>query len=209
MRFTRAALVGAALITVTLTACAPPGQDGAPGVAATYEDVTVTNANIDQIYQAWLDDTKGTDVANRRQILTIELLKEDLLAKCKELGYPVTWSLAESQADQWIAFKGQQGEPSDDMIAATQGILALYVVVNVDPTFETLTEISDKVEAEADVSPRSGDYSTSTLIASVQAAMQSAENQQLGTQFSFVEYQNVNAFADTERPWFDRGTSAS
>lgn len=213
MHFTRfrAAVLGAAVITTTLTACAPPGQQANPGVAAEYEGATVTNQQVDATYQAWLDDTKGQDVANRRQILTIELLRDDLLAKSKEQGYPITWSTAKSYADQWIAFKGQEGEASDDMIRATQGILALYVLANVDPTLDIIKQLSDNVAKTAVVSPRSGVYSTDALLASVQTALKSAEDQQLGSQFSFTEFQNVSAFTDESRPWFDRGgtTSAS
>ena len=209
LKRSRAAVLGAAVITLVLTACAPPGQPGDPGVAATYESETVTNAGIDEIYQAWLDDTQGTDVANRRQILTIELLRNDLLAKCKELGYPVTWSVAQSQANQWITFKGIQGTASEPMISAVQGILALYIVANVDPTLADLKEISEKVAKSAQVSPRSGVYDTDTLIESVQKAMKSAEDQQLGTQFSYTEYQNVSAFTDEDRSWFDRGATVN
>lgn len=209
LKRSRAAVLAAALITVTLTACAPPGQPGNPGVAATYEDKDVTNQDVDAIYQAWLDGTQGTDVANRRQILTIELLRDDLLAKCKEAGYPVTWNLAQAQANQWIVFKGQKGTATDPMIEATQGILALYVVANLDPTLGDLKEISENVEKSAEVSPRSGVYDTATLLDSVHKAMQSAEDQQLGSQFSYTEYQNVSAFTDEDRAWFDRGGSAS
>ena len=109
LKRSRLAVLGAAVIVVTLTACAPPGQDGDPGVAATYEGTDVTNAEVNVTYQAWLNDTKGADVANRRQIITIQLLQNDLLAKCKELGYPVTWATAQSYANQWIQFKGVSG----------------------------------------------------------------------------------------------------
>ena len=209
LKRSRLAVLGAAVLVVTLTACAPPGQDGDPGVAATYEGTDVTNAAVNVTYQAWLNDTKGADVANRRQIITIQLLQNDLLAKCEELGYPVTWATAESYANQWIQFKGVSGTASDAMITATQGILALYVVANVDPTLGDLKVISDKVAKSAVVSPRSGVYSTDALLADVKKAMKSAEDQQLGTQFSFTEFQNVSALTDEDRAWFDRTGGAS
>lgn len=211
MRFqrSRAAVLCAVVAAVSLAACAPPGQVGQPGVAATYEDTSVTNAKVDEIYQAWLNDTEGQDVANRRQILTTELLRDDLLAKCAELGYPITTATATSYANQWISFKGVKGTASPDMILATQGVLALYVVASADPTLKSLKDISDKVAKAAVVSPRSGVYSTNALLASVQAAMKSAQDQQLGDQFSFTEYQNVSAFTDENRSWFDRGTVAA
>ena len=209
LKRSRLAVLGAAVLVVTLTACAPPGQDGDPGVAATYEGTDVTNAAVNVTYQAWLNDTKGADVANRRQIITIQLLQNDLLAKCEELGYPVTWATAESYANQWIQFKGVSGTASDAMITATQGILALYVVANVDPTLGDLKVISDKVAKSAVVSPRSGAYSTDALLADVKKAMKSAEDQQLGTQFSFTEFQNVSALTDEDRAWFDRSGNAS
>jgi len=205
----RAAVLGAAVVTFALTACAPPGQPGNPGVAASYEGNDITNVHIDDVYQAWADDTNYQDVANRRQVLTIELLRDDLLAKCKELGYPVAWSTAEQYANQWITFKGQQGTASEDTIAATQGILALYIVASIDPSLDSLKEISDKVAANAIVSPRSGEYSTDALLDSVFAAAQSAEDQQLGSQFSPTAFQNVSAFTDEDRDWFDRGSATS
>jgi len=205
----RAAVLGAALVTLALTACAPPGQPGDPGVAATYEGAEVTNVQIDAIQQAWLDDTKGQDVANRRQVLTIELLRDDLLAECEELGYPVPMSTAETYADQWIQFKGQSGEASDELILATQGILALYIVAFSDPTLASLTEISDKVSESVVASPRSGTYSTDALVQDVQAAMQSADDKGLGSQFSYTEFQNVAAFTVSDREWIDEGVSGS
>mgnify|MGYP000973059903 CR=1 FL=1 len=205
MRFTRsrAAVLGAAAVMLTLTACAPPGQDGAPGVAANYGKTVITNADVDATYQAWLNDTMGQDTANRRQVLTIELLRDDLLAAAKDQGYPVTRATAKQFADQWIIFKGQQGKASEETILATQGIIALMVVAYNDPTLNAVREISDKVAAEANISPRSGEYSTDALLTSIQAAMKSAEDQQLG-QFSYTAFQNVSAFVDADRPWFDR-----
>jgi hypothetical protein len=91
------------------------------------------------------------------------------------------------------------------MISATQGILALYVVAYTDPTLASLKAISEQVEKSAVVSPRSGAYSTDALLTSVQAAMKSAEQQQLGPQFSFTAMQNVSAFTDANVSWFDRG----
>jgi hypothetical protein len=199
----RAAVIGAAIVTLALTACAPPGQPGAPGVAATYEGVEITNVQIDAIQQAWVDDTQGQDVAERRQILTIELLHDDLLAKAAELGYPVALSTAKTYADQWIIFEGQEGEASEETVHATQGILALYIVALTDPTLATLTEISDKVAGEVVASPRSGTYSTETLLNDVKTAMQTAEEKGLGSQYSYTEFQNVAAFTVSDREWID------
>ena len=82
-------------------------------------------------------------------------------------------------------------------------------MANVDPTLADLKVISDKVAKAAVVSPRSGVYSTDALLASVKTAMKSAEDQQLGTQFSFTEFQNVSALSDEDRAWFDRSGPAS
>lgn len=194
----------AAVAAVTLAACAPPGQDGAPGVAATYGDVTVTNARLGDIVEAWALDTDGSDIANRRQALTIDLLRDDLLAAADELGYPIHRAVAEEYAQQWIFLKGASGEPSPEVIDATQGVLALTVVVGADPTLVTLAELSDRVAESVVVSPRNGVYSTAALIDSVNAAMTSAQQQDLG-QFGFTEFQNVSAFMDEDRDWLDRG----
>ena len=206
LKRSRVAVLGAAALVLTLTACAPPGQQGTPGVAATFDGNVVTNQQVDATYNAWLYDTKGKDAANRRQVLTIALLTPALMDKATEMGYPITIPTAQAYASQWLAFKGVQGTPSDDVVAATQGILALYVLASVDPSLDAVREVSDTVAASAVVSPRSGEYSTDALLDSVHKAMQSAQDQQLGTQFSFTEFQNVSAFTDESRPWFDRGS---
>jgi len=197
------AALAAVVISVSVAACAPPGQDGAPGVAVVYGDTTITNVELGDIVSSWAEDTDGKDIANRRQALTIDLLTDDLLVAADELGYPIHRAVAEEYAQQWIFLKGASGVPSEDVINATQGVLALTVVVGADPSLLTLTEISDKVEAESIVSPRNGIYSTAALIESVNAAINSAQQQDLG-QFSFTEFQNVSAFVDEDRDWSNR-----
>lgn len=198
-----AAASGAAAIMILLAACAPPGQAGDPGVAATFESTAVTNQHLADVESAWRTDTQEKDAPNRRQALTIELLRPALLEKSKELGYPISRAIAEAYAKQWLVYTGSEGEPSDEVVTATQGILALYTVTYSDPSLASLREVSDSVAAGVVVSPRSGVYSTDVLLSSVGAAMQTAESQQLG-QFGFTEFQNVTAFADDDRSWFAR-----
>lgn len=202
----RKALIAAVVsvgLSVALAACAPPGQDGDPGVAVAYGDASVTNVQLGDIVGAWAEDTEGGDIANRRQALTIALLTPDLLAAADEMGYPIHRTVAEEYAQQWIFLKGATGKPSEEVIQATQGVLALTVVVGADPTLQALTEISDNVEANAIPSPRSGVYSTAALIESVNTAITAAQQQDLGP-FSFTEFQNVNAFVDEARDWSPR-----
>jgi len=198
-----AAAVVSVGLSVSLAACAPPGQEGDPGVAATYGDTTVTNVDLGNIVGAWAEDTEGGDIANRRQALTIALLTDPLLAAADELGYPIHRTVAEEYAQQWIYLKGATGKPSEEVIQATQGVLALTVVIGADPTLQKLTEVSDAVEASAIVSPRSGVYSTAALLETVNDAITSAQQQDLGA-FSFTEFQNVSAFVDEDRAWSSR-----
>lgn len=200
----RAAVLAATVIALVLTACAPPGQPGDPGVAATYDGYTITNARIDAVYQAWLDDTQGKDVANRRQVLTIELLRPALLKASTALGTTVHRAQAEAFAKAWIRFKGLKGDPSPAMVDAVQGIIALTVVAYQDPDHAILRKLSDDAAKSAIISPREGVYSTDAFLTTVDAALASAQNQSLG-QFSFTELQNVSAFTDGSPSWLDRG----
>ena len=200
----RAAAFAAIVFALVLTACAPPGQSGDPGVSATYDGYTITNARVDEVYQAWLDDTQGKDVANRRQVLTIELLRPALLQAATGLGTTVHRTDAELLAREWIKFKGLQGEPSPAMVDAVEGIVALAIVAFQDPNLELLRKVSDDAAKSAIVSPRVGVYSTDAFLETVEGAITSAQNQSLG-QFSFTELQNVSAFTDEDRSWLDRG----
>lgn len=200
----RAAALAAIVIALVLTACAPPGQPGDPGVSATYDGYTITNARVDAVYQAWLDDTQGKDVANRRQVLTIEMLRPALLKAAAGLGTTVHRSDAVTYARAWIQFKGLKGEPTAPMVDAVQGILALTIVAYQDPNLTILRKLSDDAAKKAIVSPRVGVYSTDAFLKTVEGAISSAQNQSLG-QFSFTEMQNVSAFTDESRNWLDRG----
>lgn len=196
----RRLLAVATLSVLALTACAVPGQEGAPGVAAIYHGATITNEQVESVYQAWVVDTEARDTANRRQVLTIELLRPQLLEAAAELGYEVKREDAEEYARQWLRFHGLGGEPSEEMIDATHGIFALALIAFSQPDYSVLTEIAEDVEANAVLSPRSGVFSAQTFLASVEGARRAALGQELGA-FSYIEFQHVIGLVETDRPW--------
>lgn len=200
----RTAALAATVVSLTLTACAPTGQPAGPGVTAIVGSETITNARVDEVYQAWLHDTQGTDVANRRQIVTIEMLTPRLVAAVEAKGIPISDQEITDIAANWIQFKGVSGGPTQPMIDATAGIVALWVLAQLDPTYSEIRVIADEVAAESTVSPRVGTWSTDALLQSVNTAVQAAQSQQL-EQFGFTEFQNVSAFTDENRSWLDRG----
>src|SRR5690606_17111354 len=68
-----------ALLALATVGCSVPSSDLDPGAAFTYDGRTVTNAEIDAIYTAWVYDTRGKDTPNRRQVLTIEAVREEAM----------------------------------------------------------------------------------------------------------------------------------
>jgi hypothetical protein len=164
----------------------------------------VTNVEIDTIYQAWVEETAGQDAANRRQIITIELLRPQLLAATDELGYTLTRQEATSTATQWLRFAGATGEPSEVLIDNVEAIFALALLAFIDPEYRILGEIAQDVEANAVLSPRAGVFHAATFLDQVESAKQAALGQELGA-FSYIEFQHVVGVVDADTPWLDRG----
>lgn len=194
----RAAAV--ALLALALAGCAVPSQDIPPGAAFTYDGKTVTNAEIDAIYQAWVYDTQGKDAPNRRQVLTIEAVREEALAAAQPFIEDGTISLNDAEAvrvaEAWLGFLGlNDAEPSPEMAHAAQGIFALALVAYTDPDGSVIRGIGERVEARVQGSPRSGTFDADVFAQSVLDAMTAAQSQDLQA-FSFTALQNVNGFVD-------------
>jgi len=199
-----AATVTAAALTVS--GCAVPGQEADPGVAAQYDARTLTNAQVNDVYQAWVVDTEGAEVpTQRRSIITIELMAPQLVVAAEEAGYPISDDQALTYAIQWIRFAGiEEGEPSQQLVETVRAIFALAVLAVVEPELETLRQIAQDVEDNAVFSPRSGEFSTETFLTSVTSALDYAASQNLGP-FFFTAFVNVNGLVEPASPWIDRG----
>lgn len=213
LRLAFAALTAAVL---ALSACAVPGQPGNPGVAGILGDHEVTNQQLDQINQAWLDETYGEDVpTSRRHILTVELMRPQLMEAMTELGYEID---GEAAATQWLSFARSRGmqadretaeqitplEPSPELVHSVESYLALAVLSWTQPDQSILRAIAEDVENNAVLSPRSGEFSAEQFLAELLRAESAVLSQQLEIVF-YTEFQHVTGFSEAERDWLDRG----
>lgn len=203
-RVRRLLAVATSLAALSLAACAPPGQEGDPGVAAVYNGTTFTNNDLDEVHQAWLDGTEGADVPRREQILTVELVREHALAAVSELGYTVTEQEATGHAVRWLEYHRVDAEPTPELVSAVQGVYAVAALVAIDPELQVLYGIALDVEESVLLSPRAGTFSADAFMASVEEARSAAISQDLGNYF-FIEFQHVNGLERVETPWIDNG----
>lgn len=190
----------AALVALALAGCSVPSSDLDPGAAFTYDGETVTNAEIDAIYQAWVYDTQGKDAPNRRQVLTIEAVREEAIAAAQPFIEDGSIKLNDAEAkrvaEAWLGFLGlNEAEPSPEMAHAAQAIFALALVAYTDADGTAIRGIGDRVEAKVQGSPRSGTFDSDVFVQSVLDAMTAAQSQDLQA-FSFTALQNVNGFVD-------------
>jgi hypothetical protein len=203
MSHVRSRLFVAAAGVIALAGCAVPGQGAPAGTAAEYGDTVVTNAQVDETFSAWVKDTNGALVANRDEVLTLELLHDDLLAACDERGTPIRTSDAERLAKSWFEGLGVTAEPSEEFVHSLEAQFALTVLA-LDGGDDAINDIIESVKDGAIVSPRAGEVDVEAFLASVDNARATAEQEQLGAQ-SYIPFQHVNAFSDANASWLERG----
>lgn len=189
-----------ALLALATVGCSVPSSDLDPGAAFTYDGRTVTNAEIDAIYTAWVYDTQGKDTPNRRQVLTIEAVREEAMKAAQPFIDDGSIKLNDAEAvrvaEAWLGFVGiHDEEPSPEMAHAAQAIFALALVAFTDPDGSKIRAIADAVDAKVQGSPRAGEFDADVFVKSVQDAVLAAQQQDLQA-FSFTAFQNVNGFVD-------------
>jgi hypothetical protein len=193
-----------AATALSLAACAPPGQEGQPGVAAVYNGHTFTSGDLDAVQEVWITGTDGNDVPRRDQILTLELIRESAIAAVRERGYALTDQEMAGYAERWLQFERVDADPTPELIDAVRGVYAVAALVALDPDLQVLYGIALDVEEKVLLSPRSGRFSADTFMQSVEAAREAAVSRELGA-FFFVEFQHVNGLERVETPWIDNG----
>lgn len=199
MSHARSRIAVAALGVLALAGCAVPGQDASAGTASEYQGTTVTNAQVDATFAAWVQGTNGALVASRSEVMTMELLHDDLLAACEEIGTPIHTSEAEMTAQQWFTSLGVATAPSADFVHSFESQLALAVLVLTGHK-DLLDGIITDAAAHAKVSPRAGQIDVDGFRASVDAAAAASTKQD-----PFGQFQHVNAFSSAHTSWIDRG----
>lgn len=190
-------LVGAAL---ALAGCTVPGQPAPAGAAAAYEDVTILNEHVGELYSAW--STEAAQSTSRRSVVTVELLREPLLAQAEELEIPYHRSMAEQQAQLLLQLRGVDGAPSEALVDAVEGAFMIAVFALAPELHDILRGIAAQVEADAAISPRTGDFSAALFMDSVAVAHEQAVN--LANQNMpawFVAFRTVNGFTVAGAEW--------
>jgi hypothetical protein len=199
--FRRHALAGVlAGSTLVLTACAVPGQPANPGTAARLDDTVITNAQVSDLYDVWLEDIGAP--ANRRQVITLELMRQPLIDAADQVDFDYSRSLARTQAQSLLDFKGITSDPSEAMIDAVEGsiLLAAFTVLTEDTS--VIESVAAQVEADAITSARTGTFSADAFMQSLDLTTQKAsEAAQQGQPTWFLEFNDVVGLLEPDVPW--------
>lgn len=193
----------AAFATLALAACAVPGQ-GSPGVAATYGDRVVTNQDVLDYDQAFLD--LGTPATGPGVSLTLLLLGPEVILAAEEQGFTVTDVEAKIAARVWMHYADRDGTPTSDALDVVRAELALIQLLTTDAGFAALEEITYGIEADAVISPRHGTFTTQQFEATIIDALNQAVSEKLGTdRMVFVAFYQVDGLAGELPAWISGG----
>lgn len=190
-------LAGAAVL---LAGCAVPGQSAAPGTAAAYDGTTLTNERIAALETAW--DEEAAEPAGRRNVITLELMREPLLAATDQIDYEYHRTMAVQQAQLALRMQGVDAEPSEDFVDAIESAFLLAAFTLIPEDTSVLQSVAEQVEAEAVLSPRSGEFNADQFMATTAAAVEVATQEaNQGSPIWFVNFNNVNGLVPPESPW--------
>jgi hypothetical protein len=193
----------AALATLALAACAVPGQ-GDPGVAATYGDRVVTNQDVLDYEQAFVD--LGTPTTSPGVALTLLLLGPEVIAAAEERGFTVSDDEGMIAAKAWMRYADREGKPTPGALEVVRTELALIDLLTTESKYAALKEISLGIEDDAVISPRHGPYTQDQLEATIIDALNVAVDEQLGTEdLLFVAFYQVDGTTGELPSWISGG----
>lgn len=195
-------LVGASLV---LAGCTVPGQPAPAGAAAAFEETTISNERVSEMYDAWRDEAGQS--ANRRSIVTLELMREPLLQAVEELGLNYHRSHAEQQAQMLLRLQGSTEAPSEALIDAAEAAYLVALFTMTPGVEDTLAIKAAHIEAEAATSPRTGNFSAERFIDSVEVSAQRADDLYAqGMPTWFIAFRTVNGFSVASAEWLASGS---
>jgi hypothetical protein len=204
IRVSRRSVAVAAIVgTLALSACAVPGQ-GSPGVAATYGDRVVTNQEVLDYDQAFID--LGTPATGLGVSLTLRLLGPEVVSAAQEQGFTVTDDEAMTAAKAWMDYADLDGTPTPDALDVARTELALIELLTTEASFATLEEITQGIEDDAVISPRHGTFTNEQFVATIIDALNQAVDEQLGTDGRvFVAFYQVDGLTAEVPSWISGG----
>lgn len=201
LRLNRRAIAGAVAGSALLLAgCAVPGQPAQAGTAAVLDGTVLTNDRVSTLYDVWIEDIGNP--ANRRQVITIELMREPLAAATDQIDLDYTRSQSRAQAQAILDLQGATGEPSEEMVDAVEGALLLAAFTVIPEDTSVIAGIAQEVEAEAVTNPRTGTFSADAFMASlVETGQRATAAAQQGVPSWFLEFNDVVGLVESDSPW--------
>lgn len=138
----------------------------------------------------------------RRSVVTTELLREPLLEKVDELELPYHRTMTEQQAQALLQSHGITGEPSEALVDAVEGTFLVALFGLAPELKEVLADVAGQVEAEAATSPRTGEFSATRFMSSVETAHEQANVlYSQGMPVWFIAFRDVNGFTVAGAEW--------
>lgn len=187
-----------ALLALALAGCSVPGQTLSPGTAYSRNGVEVSNAHIDEIYQAWVTSSNYQLNPNRLQIMVMDALRDpaiDIVVELEpEAEVLFTDENATFFAKQLLAVKGVEGEPDPLMVESVKSAMAVSLIVYTDPDGTYIQRLAEDLEASVEGSPRAGSFDAELFYSSLSKAMQAVETQRLPLELAYVEFYRLDGF---------------
>ncbi|MFV0633800.1 hypothetical protein [Demequina sp.] len=196
-RYLLGALAGSA---VMLTGCAVPGQPVAANIAAERGDMVLTNQEVDALADAW---TFATDrEISRREIISLELLREPLAAATDQIGFDYTRSDARLYAEMLMEEKGETGEPSEELIDVMEGSLLVAAFTVLPTDLSAITAVAQDVEADAVTDTRAGSFEADGYIELLSQVATIATNAaSAGETYWFLLFAGAPGLYDEDVAW--------
>jgi len=196
-RLLAGAVAGSALL---LAGCAVPGQPAQAGTAAEVDGTVLTNEHVSALYDVWLEEIGNP--ANRRQVITMEMMREPLAAHAEEIEFQHTRAQARAQAEGFLSLQGVSEEPSEDLVDAFEAALLLAAFTVLPEDTSVIQSVAEEVEATAVTNSRTGDFSAEAFMQSLTVTSEkavAAANQ--GVPAWFLEFNDVVGLVEPESPW--------
>ena len=199
-------LAVAAMAVIALAGCTVPSQSLAPGVALVHDGVVVTNADVDAMVSALRFGDNAQQLANRSQLLTLEVMHDAVVAKVAELSdgqMIINTALATVYADKWLALQGDTEPATPELVRVFETVIAISLINGVDVDGSILRDLGEQVRAQLTPGVRTREFSTQALMDSLATATNDAYRiTQTGTdaeaELAWVTYAHVDAFVAPE-----------
>jgi len=199
-------LAVAAMAVIALAGCTVPSQSLAPGVALVHDGVVVTNADVDAMVSALRFGDNAQQLANRSQLLTLEVMHDAVVAKVAELSdgqMIINTALGTVYADKWLALQGDTEPATPELVRVFETIIAISLINGVDVDGSILRDLGEQVRAQLTPGVRTREFSTQALMDSLATATNDAYRiTQTGTdaeaELAWVTYAHVDAFVAPE-----------